>query len=156
LRPSVIRADRDEILSRVLEPHAAEAFRKLPRFDQIHLLAVHDRLGRGGNSSDDLLAAGLLHDIGKADSTGHVRLPDRVARVLLRRIAPGVLTKLADESGRPIFHGLRLCVHHPRLGAERARKLGCNERTVWLIAHHEDEEPGDDRELAMLQAADRG
>lgn len=156
LLPSTIRPDRDCVLDSLLEPPAADAFRRLPRFDQAHLLAVYDRLARTGTASADLLVAGLLHDLGKVDGNGQVRLPDRVARVLLRRLAPGLLSRLADRPDHPLFHGLSLCVHHPRLGAERARQLGCTERTAWLIAHHEDDDPGGDRELTMLQAADRG
>ncbi|MBN9012775.1 MAG: hypothetical protein J0H25_06950, partial [Rhizobiales bacterium] len=85
-----------------------------------------------------------------------IRAIDRVTRVLLRRRAPRLLARLSDVPNRPLLHGLHLCVHHARLGAERARRLGCSERTIWLIAHHEDRDPGDDADLIALQKADRG
>jgi hypothetical protein len=136
-----------------LTPEQSDAFCALPAYDQIHLIAVFERLRSGG---PDLLIAGLLHDIGKADQRGRVRLVDRVARVVLRQATPRLLARLAASPGNQLLHGLHLCVHHPRLGAERAKALGCSDRAVWLIAHHEDREPGNDPELIALQAADRG
>jgi putative nucleotidyltransferase with HDIG domain len=156
-----LRAERmpehsDAVLASVLTAQQAAAFRALPAFDQIHLLEVHQCLKEAGVTDLDLQAAGLLHDIGKIDAHGRVRLPDRVARVVLRRVSPGLLTRLAASSSPGLLHGLYLCVHHPRLGAERARALGCTERTIELIARHEDEGPHFDDELRLLQQADRG
>ena len=77
LWPARIPANRDAVLESVLTGPQAAAFRELPAFDQVHLLGVHDRLKNAGVSDPNLLAAGLLHDIGKVDAHGRVRLPDR-------------------------------------------------------------------------------
>jgi hypothetical protein len=156
LRPARIPANRDAVLGSVLTAPQAAAFRELPAFDQVHLLDVHDRLKNAGVSDPNLLAAGLLHDIGKVDAHGRVGLPDRVIRVLLRRVSPRLLARLAASPSPGPLHGLHLSVHHPRLGAERARALGCAPRTIALIACHEDNDPHTDDDLRQLQQADRG
>lgn len=154
IRPHIPR-DRDTILAGVLEPHQAAAFRTLPPHDQAHLCRTYRGLKAEGIEDQEILAAGLLHDLGKAGPAGTVRLPHRVARVLLRRLAPRVLTKLARMPAPPWRNGLALAVHHPRLGAERAAALGCSPRTCWLIAHHEANPAPDDPDLRRLMAADR-
>jgi hypothetical protein len=152
LRPT-IPGDRDAILAEALTAPQAGAFRSLSVHDQAHCCRVY-RLLRAQDAARDLLAAGLLHDIGKIGPDGRVRLPDRVARVVLRRIAPSVLGWLARLPASGWRVGIARAVHHPRLGAEQARDLGCTERTCWLIAHHEDVPPPDDEDLLRLVAVD--
>lgn len=122
--------------------------------DRAHLLAVHDWLQARGCTDPDLLQAGLLHDIGKADHRRQVGLVERIIVVLARRLAPALLPRLArPNSAIPWRHGLYLALEHPRLGADRARRAGCNERVCWLIAHHHGPDQGDPA-LRLLQRAD--
>lgn len=133
----------------------AAAFRGLPPHDQAHLCRAYRWLRDDGGSDRDLLAAALLHDLGKASPTGSIRLPDRVARVVLSRLAPSLLRRVARLPAPAWRRGLALAVHHPALGAKRAAALGCSARTCWLIAHHEDATNRHDPDLARLIAADR-
>ena len=146
--------DRDAILSSALTMSQAAAFCALPAHDQAHLCQVYRLVLAQGAAGDDLLAAALLHDIAKAGPDGRVRLPDRVARVVLKRLAPRLLDRLTRLPAPRWRTGLALAVRHPHLGAERARALGCSERICWLIAHHHDEPPVDDPDLLRLIAAD--
>lgn len=155
LLPAEPPAERDTIITAILTPEQAVAFRQLPAFDQRHLIRVYQRLCSAGERDKDVLLAALLHDIGKVGPEGRVRLPHRVARVLLRRIAPGLLAWLARRPAPRWRAGFALAVHHPALGAERAASLGCSERVCWLIAHHEDDPPAPDSALCRLIAADR-
>ena len=82
-----------------------------------------------------------------------MRLPDRVLRVILGRVAPRVLRRLAAHPERRFGRGLYLAVHHARLGAIAATRAGSTEGMCWLIAHHEDLKVTD-RQLAALIAAD--
>jgi hypothetical protein len=153
LRPA-LPPDRETILAEALTPAQAAAFRGLPPHDQAHLCRVYRRL-REGDADRDLLVAALLHDVGKAHPEGRVRLVDRAARVVLSRLAPKLLRRLAAWPAPGWRRGLALAVHHPRLGAERAAALGCSPRTCWLIAHHHDRPLPDDRGLRSLVEADQ-
>jgi hypothetical protein len=146
--------DREAILIATLTRNQADAFRALPVQDQAHLCRVYRCLVADGATDRDLLIAALLHDVAKVGPEGRVRLHDRVARVVLRRLAPRLLERLARMPAPGWRRGLALAVHHPRLGAEQALGLGCSERTCWLIAHHEDVPVPDDPDLRRLVAAD--
>ena len=155
LRPR-LPPDRDAILAEILTSHQAEAFRELPVHDQAHLCRVYQGLRGRGVEDRDLLVAALLHDIGKVSASGNARvgLVDRVAGVILRRMAPRLLDRLSRQSGKPWRLGLVLAVHHAPLGAHRAATLGCSARSCWLIAHHADRPLPSDNALHLLAAAD--
>jgi hypothetical protein len=140
-------------LNETLTPSQRRAFLTLSVHDQAHSCRVFRLLEREG-APDDVLVAGLLHDVGKNGPDGRVRLVHRVARVALRRVAPDLLARLARQPAGRGRVGIARAVHHPRLGAEQARALGCDERVCWLIAHHEDAPTLDDPELRLLVAAD--
>ncbi len=148
-------ADYNAILSQALTKDQQNAFARLPAYDQSHLCAVYRWLVAEDVTDRDLLVAGLLHDLGKAALCGRVRLIDRTVSVLLESTAPRVLVRLARLPSPKWRLGLALTVHHPRLGAEWAARLGCSERTCWLIEHHADNPPPPDPDLALLIRADR-
>jgi putative nucleotidyltransferase with HDIG domain len=136
----------------------------MPRYDRQHALKVMHTLQQGGYTDRDLLAAALLHDVGKTvqqlgvQSTKEkavLRLWHRVAFVLMRSLSSGLLERMAaDRSGswRQPFYVQQ---HHAAIGAELAQQAGCSTRTVDLIRRHE--QPADgvrDPMLSALQAAD--
>lgn len=100
---------------------------------------------RHRGADEDLVQAGLLHDVAKPAGT---RLWHRVAAVLIDALAPPLRARLARGDGV-----LARYLDHARLGAEEARRRGASERVVRLIARHH-ARPQDDDER-MLQAADR-
>jgi hypothetical protein len=83
-----------------------------------------------------------------------VRFVDRVARVVLARVAPGLLESLARPPARGWRSGLVLAVHHPQIGASLARDLGLNERVCELVQRHESPEAHESASLSALQRAD--
>lgn len=100
--------------------------------------------------SPELLAAALLHDIGK----GRLHVWDRVAFVLLGALAPRLRTRLATETGPRWRRAQWALLHHARIGAERLGSLGTHPRVVALVERHLDAGDGGDAELGWLQAAD--
>ncbi len=128
----------------------------MSRYDQQHALNVCIALEQRGHIERDLLAAALLHDVGKSVTPeARVRLWHRVAVVLVQLVSPGLLGRLAkDEQGswrRPFYVQL----HHAAIGAEAARLAGCSATTVGLIIRHEDaSDQTSDPLLVALQAAD--
>ncbi|HEX9496286.1 MAG TPA: HD domain-containing protein [Candidatus Limnocylindria bacterium] len=100
---------------------------------------------RSLGADDELVQAGLLHDIAKPPTT---KLWHRVAGVLLARLAPRVRRQLAR--GDSTFARY---LDHARLGAEEARRRGASDRIVFLIAGHHSPPASDDARL--LARADR-
>lgn len=112
--------------------------------DERHARRTADALRRMG-ADEELIAAGLLHDIAKPRET---RLWHRIAGVVLELVAPRVRARLAKGDGV-----LARYLDHARRGAEEARRRGATERVVRLIARHHDRPASDDER--MLHRADR-
>ena len=108
--------------------------------DARHALRTAELL-RALGADEELVQAGLLHDIAKPART---RIWHRVAGVLLDRLAPRVRRRLAR--GESTFARY---LDHPRRGAAEARRQGASDRVVFLIAgHHAPPRTGDARLLA--------
>ncbi|NIV31622.1 MAG: hypothetical protein GWN58_19685 [Anaerolineae bacterium] len=166
LRALVARVPDDEVEQAVyvLTPEAQGLFRRQALQDQRHALAVYRTLYQAGHTDPELLAAALLHDVGKAAA----QLPawQRATIVLLDRFAPRLLARLSQ--GEPQGDALSqlgswryaFAVHarHAEAGARWAQEAGCSPLTVALIRRHQDRltrcEVEEDRLLAALQAAD--
>ena len=119
-------------------PPAAVALwqRQSPR-DQAHALRVLHTLQAAGYTHPDLMAAALLHDVGKVEAG--LRLWHRTLWVLANALCPSLARWLTCRTGwRYPFWVL---AEHPCLGARLAREVGCTEGTAWLIAHHQDYTP---------------
>lgn len=112
--------------------------------DERHAERTADVLRRLG-ADEELIAAGLLHDVAKPSGT---RLWHRVAAVLLGAVAPRVKERLARGDG--VFARY---LDHPRRGADEARRRGASARVVRLIARHHDRPENEDER--MLHRADR-
>ncbi len=154
LNPTRAGSDVDRSVLKVLTPEQRRRFDAMPAFDQQHLCRVANHLTAQGVTDPDVLVAGLLHDIGKSDGQTTVQLTDRIGKVVLKRISPRTLERVARGYPDGRFPGLALTMLHPALGADIAHQLGCSERTCWLIRHHEAATDLGDRDLARLQAAD--
>ncbi len=119
--------------------------------DQRHSLRVAAALRDEGDAQapPDLLAAALLHDVGKGD----LLVTERVVYVLLAAVS----SRLVDLVGSPRprwRNGIWRLRHHARLGAERLSEEGSSRRVIDLVAAHVDGDPAGDDELARLQAVD--
>ncbi|MFQ6019916.1 MAG: HD domain-containing protein [Dehalococcoidia bacterium] len=139
LRPHIADDERRQ-LAEFLDGPLLRLFESMPQRDQRHCLDVSQALRRQGCDDRDLLAAALLHDVGKGD----VGLLDRVAFVALNAVSPHRLERLAAS-----HRGLAALLAHPKRGAELVAAAGAPEAVARLVAG----DPGDPR-LALLQAAD--
>ncbi len=140
---------RDAALS-ILPIPAAAAFRALPKADQRHALRVYQMLVGSGETDSDLLAAALLHDIGKHPGVG---ITQRTTRVLLARWPRALVWTAADGRLLPRWRsGMAKLLDHAALGADLAASWGCAEAPIAIIrASHDPDAPAIVR---RLQAAD--
>lgn len=117
--------------------------------DRRHALDVAGRLLAAGQADPDLLAAAMLHDVGKGR---RLRLWHRVSGVLLAAVAPRALNALASPDADSWRHPFHIFLHHPATSAEAALAAGCSQRTADLIRGTT--EPSDALLLAALRRAD--
>ena len=162
LRALTARVPEEKIeqATRVLTPEAQALFRHQAVQDQRHALSVYQTLHLAGHTDPHVLAAALLHDVGKAAA----RLPawQRAIIVLLERFTPRLIAHLSQ--GDPAQRWRRpFIVHaqHPEIGARQAAHAGCSSLTVALIRRHQEKLASgsptvseEDQWLAVLQAAD--
>jgi putative nucleotidyltransferase with HDIG domain len=131
-------------------------FLQLPAADQAHSLRVLDCLVESGEKDPDLLAAALLHDIGK--TRRHLRLVERVFVVLAQWVAPSWAQASADDQGSAWRQALAVYKHHPEWGAEMLKASGASQRLIELVRRHQDRllvpASETDRLLLRLQQAD--
>jgi hypothetical protein len=148
LRAEVGEADRGRVV-RYLSPQQQRLFYAMALRDQRHALDVLYNLERQGHDDGALLAAALLHDVGK----GAIRLWQRMAFVALKAASPRLLERVASEDGAPWRQVLWRCLHHAELGAALAEASGAPAETVRLIRMHKERATGDPQ-LVLLQRAD--
>lgn len=126
-----------EEAARVLPSSAAlSLFCTMSPADQQHALRVCRGLQSHGCTNEDMLAAALLHDIGKA----HNRVPfwTRPAIVLGKKLAPQLLSRLVIHP-TPIpkwRQSLSNAWYHADIGADLAASTGLSERAVLYIRTH--------------------
>lgn len=147
------------LLEQHLPPPLHPAFTRLSRAEQAHAVATLRTLLRQGHTDPDLLAAALLHDLGK--SRAPLRLLERVLIVL----AQSWLPRRAARWGQGEPCGWRrpfvVAAHHPAWGEALVLEAGGSPRLAEIVRRHHDPLPEDvrtpvDRLLKALQAADGG
>jgi putative nucleotidyltransferase with HDIG domain len=111
--------------------------------DDRHAERTAEILRRLG-ADDEVVTAGLLHDIAKPPDT---RLWHRIGGVVLARFAPRVRHELA-RGGSTFARYL----DHAHRSAEEARRRGASDRVVFLIAGHHSPPRSD--EARLLARAD--
>jgi hypothetical protein len=149
------------VTSEVLLPYLSTTqlilFRRMQPSEQVHAFQVLQRLKESGQSDGDLLAAALLHDVGKILSP--LSIFDRVTIVVGKRLFPKEARQLSEGpltgGGRPFVVAAR----HAEWGADLVEQAGASRRTVDLVRKHQDPSRPDpqtrnERLLALLQAAD--
>ena len=147
----------DALAAQILAPGLYELYRRMRRSERQHSLRVLRDLMAEGCTQPDLLAAALLHDVGKTQ--GRFSLPEKVLVVLVRAVAPGLFQEWGSGSARGWRQPFAVSVQHPAWGAGMAAAAGASPLLVDLIRRHADPAPVPpeseaDRLLRRLQTVD--
>ncbi|HEY45580.1 MAG TPA: HD domain-containing protein [Anaerolineae bacterium] len=140
-----------------LLPPLVELFHQMSPADQIHGLRVLHSLLAQDEGDPNLLAAALLHDVGK--SQVRLRLWERILIVLVSWFAPERSQRWGEGQLNSWRRPFVIAVHHPAWGAEMIRQAGGTEELATLVLRHQETLPPDpakeiDRLLFRLQEAD--
>ena len=150
--PPLTSEERLEVANR-LPSSALPLFESMSDADQQHALRVCRGLQARGCSDEDMLAAALLHDIGKAN--GRVPFWTRPVIVLGKQLAPRLLERLASypRAGQPRWRrSLGYAWWHADIGADMAAEAGLSQRAVLYIrTHHQARGPA--AELHLVDEA---
>jgi hypothetical protein len=119
-----------------LSPPMAELFWKMSSTEQVHGLRVLRSLIAQGQNDPDLLAAALLHDVGKIRFTLHIW--ERVLIVLANWFIPEMVQRwgVGEPDGwrRPFV----IASLHPMWGAEMVRDAGGSKILIDLVRRHQE------------------
>lgn len=132
-------------------------FQTMQPSEQAHALAVFTQLRAQGYADPDLLAAALLHDVGKTRIP--LRPGERALVVLGKRFLPRQTAQWGAGGADGWRRSFVVAARHPQWGAALAEASGASPRAVDLIRRHQDVihtdfEEEETRLLAALQAVD--
>lgn len=157
----------------LLTPEQMKLFAAMQPSEQAHAMNVYHQLLAQGETSADLLAAALLHDVGKSLSPLH--LWERVMIVLARALCPAQARRwgragegndaapervtAARKHYRLFRRAFVVAEQHPAWGAALAAEADASPRTVALIRQHQEPasaqaDPETRCLLSRLQAVD--
>ena len=145
-----------EIESR-LSVREFKLFSQYSASDQRHGYEVFQTLQASGHSQQDLLTAGILHDIGK------VQVPlsvwERSFIVICERLFPDRIREWGTGKAQGWKRPFVVRAHHAEWGAQMCAAAGSSDLVINLIRRHQDplpENPAgiEDELLAVLQWAD--
>jgi putative nucleotidyltransferase with HDIG domain len=125
-----------ERASQVLDGELAALFLRMLPPDQAHALRVYAILQDKGLTDQDLLAAALLHDIGK--SVHRPSILDRIIVVLANQFFPRKVLQWGKSEPTGWRRPFSIAFQHPRWGAELAASQGASPRVVELIRRHQE------------------
>lgn len=142
-------AERVEV-RQVLGPELHQLFRQMAVVAQRHAYDVYATLRQQGWADNDLLAAALLHDVGK----GRLNVVQRSMWVLLGALSLGLRERLAQARPWGGWLGLQANLQHAAAGADLVAAHGGSPDAVRLIREHYRHAPEDSRLVALQQADD--
>lgn len=129
------------VVAAVLSPAELALFRKQAATDQTHGLRVLQTLQAAGETDSALLAAALLHDVGKCRLAPTIW--DRVVGAFGERFFPQRAASWGEGNPNLLRRPFVIRFQHAAWGAEMAQRAGSRPLTVRLIRYHQ----GDGEEL---------
>ncbi len=140
LRPGGPRAADTAWVTEHLGPDELRLWNRMSNADRRHAVGVARRVetSLGADATDPVLAAALLHDVGKTVS--RLGTYGRVVATLSGKVA-GYDMAVAWTETRGFTRRVGLYLEHPRLGGDMLELAGSDPLTVaWAREHHRPEE----------------
>jgi hypothetical protein len=134
--PKTIQSAR---VPEILNPPLSKLFFRMSPSDQAHSLRVLSALQCEGHSDPDLLAAALLHDVGK--SVHRPTVFDRIIVVLANHIIPHRVVQWGGAKPQGWRRPFVISTQHARWGADLVAQHNASPRLVELIRRHQDPLP---------------
>jgi hypothetical protein len=145
-----------EEIGTVLSPDQKRLFGRFSASEQQHSYRVFASLRADGHNDPDLLAAALLHDVGKTLKPRFWW--DKVAVVLGQAFLAGKAAEWAKREAVGFYRPFVVKARHAAWGADEAEAAQSSPLTVALIRHHHELPSGGDGKLneylPLLQWAD--
>ncbi|MBI2710195.1 MAG: HD domain-containing protein [Actinobacteria bacterium] len=136
LWPAGPRAADEAWAAAQLLPEELALWRRMPRADRRHAVAVARRVAAalGERAERPVLAAALLHDVGKIDAA--LGTYGRVVATLSAKVAGREFAEAWSETAG-FTRRVGLYLRHAEIGADRLALAGSDELTVaWAREHH--------------------
>lgn len=137
LRPGPPSREDRTWAERQLSPAEVELWRRMSHPDQRHAVRVARRVevALGHEATTPVMAAALLHDVGKTDA--HLRTYGRVIATVTIALA-GKRTVASWTQTRGLWRRIGLYAEYPALGADMLALAGSDPLTVaWAREHHD-------------------
>ncbi len=156
-RAKPLSEDELSLAREILTPKQMGLFKVMHPAEQSHAIRVATKLLNLGETHPELLAAALLHDVGK------VRFPlalwERALIVICNRFFPERVKEWSQGKPRGWGRPFVIAQQHPYWGARLAAESGSSTLTINLIWRHQERlstvpTSDEDRLLRTLQAAD--
>ena len=130
--------EKDDIdqVRKILSPDLMSLFLCLQPGEQAHSFWVYKQLRQSGETNHDLLAAALLHDVGK--SLHPLRLWERIVIVLGKTFSPRGVKAWGQGESHGFLRPFVISEKHPDWGADMAAQAGASQLTVSIIRLHQE------------------
>ena len=147
---SKINDEDIDFLKIYLETYELQLFHQLPTYEQKHCINVARDVKSTCNQrnlqSKDLIKVALLHDIGKIYS--NMNPIDKSIMVIMHKITNGKI-----ESHKKIKN-VNMYYNHGDIGYNLLRKYGYDDRFLFLVKNHHNNNITEDTELDLLKECD--
>jgi len=140
-------------LQKHLTPDELRLFEAMEPQDQRHCLDVFYDLRESHPDDENLLAAALLHDVGKANAG--LGTLQRSIIVLLRAVYPRVIDAIASPNTASWRYPFWVHRHHGEIGADLLAQAGARDRVVELARRHQNPSVEDSQAMALYEADGR-
>ncbi|AEB77194.1 conserved protein [Clostridium botulinum BKT015925] len=145
-----ITPNDEKLLQKYLNKQEHDLFNQLSMNEKTHSLRVAKDIMKVYMESklnkEYFVKVALLHDIGKIK--GNLNVLEKGVLVILNKISNGKLKKFSN------IHKINIYYNHGEIGAEILRKQGHDERFLYLVKNHHNNDIIEDMDLNILKKCD--